>query len=140
MFKKIRLFTHIREFYKIFFSDEEAFIRKLSDMTKDNVNDVRFDIHEVLDANCYGDDDDEISTWLNELDEEILNFCEPRRINTKAIALLAIAVIALAIIGGYHMGRYHTIRQAELHNVTTDGYEINFGNEIHSYTFMEKGR
>lgn len=140
MFKKIRLFTHIREFYKVFFADTEAFINKLSDMTKDNVNDVLFDIHEVLDANfygCYGEDGDDVDMWLTELEGEIINFCEPRRSHTKAIALLIIAITVLALMSGYYMGRHHTIRQAELLDINGHEYNINFGDEVHTYTFEE---
>ena len=139
MFKKINLFHQICKFYSIYGSEVgRNFIKHLSDMTADNIHDVLFDLNEVLDAYEYGCyEEDEMYIWLGKLRKQILTF---RERNTVAITVLVIAIVALAIVGGYHMGRYHTIYQAELHNVTEDGYEINFGDEIHSYTFMEEGR
>ena len=51
--------------------------------------------------------------------------------------LIALTLIILALIGGYTIGRNRTIRQAELLEVTDAEYYINFGDEIHSYTFEE---
>lgn len=48
---------------------------------------------------------------------------------------VTIALVTLALVGGYTMGKYHAIHQAELHTITEHGYNINFGNEIHAYTF-----
>lgn len=51
--------------------------------------------------------------------------------------LISIALIALALIGGYTIGRQQTIRQAELLGVTESEYYLNFGDEVHIYTFEE---
>ena len=51
--------------------------------------------------------------------------------------LIALALIILALVGGYTIGRINTIRQAELLEITDTEYYINFGNEIHAYTFEE---
>ena len=51
----------------------------------------------------------------------------------KTIAI--IALVALALVGGYTIGRQQTIRQAELLDVTDTEYHINFGDEVHTYTF-----
>ena len=54
----------------------------------------------------------------------------------KLIAIIALVILAL--IGGYTIGRHHTIRQAELLEVTDIEYHINFGDEVHTYTFGEE--
>lgn len=136
MFKKINLFYQIRKFYSIYGSEVgRNFIKHLSDMTADNVHDVLFDLNEVLDAYEYGCyEEDEMYIWLGKLRKQILTF---RERNTVAITVLVIAIVALAIVGGYHMGRYHTIRQAELLDINESEYNINFGDEVHTYTFEE---
>ena len=136
MFKKINLFCQIRKFYSIYGSEVGGnFIKHLSDMTADNVHDVLFDLNEVLDTyeyRCY--EEDEMYIWLGKLRKQIITF---RERNTVAITVLVIAVVALAIVGGYHMGRYNTIRQAELLDINESEYHINFGDEVHTYTFEE---
>ena len=136
MFKKINLFYQIRKFYSIYGSEVgRNFIKHLSDMTADNVHDVLFDLNEVLEAYEYGGyEEDEMYIWLGKLRKQILTF---RERNTVAITVLVIAIVALAIVGGYHMGRYHTIRQAELLDINESEYNINFGDEVHTYTFEE---
>lgn len=54
----------------------------------------------------------------------------------KAIAIIALVVLAL--IGGYTIGRHNTIHQAELLDITDTEYHINFGGEVHIYTFEEE--
>ena len=68
MLTKIRLFYRIREFYKTFGSAN--FTAKLSDMTKDNLNDVLFDINEVLEW--------EYDEWLVNLSEDIQTYIETK--------------------------------------------------------------
>ena len=51
--------------------------------------------------------------------------------------LIATTLIAIALVGAYTIGRHHTIRQAELLEVTDTEYYINFGDEVHNYTFEE---
>jgi hypothetical protein len=53
----------------------------------------------------------------------------------KTIAIIALVV--LAFVGGYTIGRQQTIRQAELLEITNTEYYINFGDEVHIYTFEE---
>lgn len=139
MFKKIRLFHEVREFYKTFNPDEKPFITKVSDITNDNLYDVLFDIEEVLDASFYGyyEETEEINTWLTALKEQIYDFREPKRKHPIAIALLVIALLAVALIGGYLVGRNQTIHQAELIKCTSTEYHIGFGKEIHAYTFED---
>lgn len=139
MFKKIRLFHQIRKFYKAFFSEDEAFIHKLSDMTTNNVYDVIFDINEVLDANSYGfyEEGNEVDDWLTELREKIYNFCEPKTKHPIAITVTVAVAIILTLLGGYTIGRCHTIRQAELLESTESEYYIGYGDEVHVYTFED---
>lgn len=127
MLTKIYLFFKIRRFYKIFGEVLGSnFINKLSDITEDNLYDVRFDINEVL---TIVDD-----TYLNKLDTQIINYCErPRHYKVALIIIL----VALTLFGGYTIGRHSTIRQAELLDVTNTEYHIGFGDEIHTYTFEE---
>ena len=81
MLTKIILFYQIRKFYQIFGSVVgENFITKLSDMTAENVHDVLFDINEVAD-----DYDDEMTEWLNKLQHQIYNYCEPSKIDLNTI-------------------------------------------------------
>ena len=51
----------------------------------------------------------------------------------KAIAITIAIVSSLAV--GFYFGRAYTIRQAELLEVTSTEYYINFGDEVHEYTF-----
>ena len=116
---KILLYFKIRRFYNIFGEVVgDNFITKLSDMTAENVHDVLFDINEVNDGH------------LNKLRAQIINFCERPRHN-----LIVVAIIVLTLICGYTIGRHNTIRQAELLDITENEYYINFGNEVHTYTF-----
>ena len=46
-------------------------------------------------------------------------------------ALIVIAVFAV----GFTAGNQTTIKNAELYEVTDDGYSISYGEEIHSYTY-----
>ena len=74
MLKKIQLFPKIRKFYKIFGSEIGSnFIIKLSDITKDNLSDVLFDINEILKANstCFCEEAYELDIWLNKLNAKI---------------------------------------------------------------------
>ena len=54
----------------------------------------------------------------------------------KALAK-AMIVILVALALGFYVGRGYTIRQAELLEITNDTYFINFGDEVHEYTFEE---
>ncbi len=49
--------------------------------------------------------------------------------------VVVIVLVAFAFVGGYTIGRHNTIRQAELIGITEQEYHINFGNEVHTYTF-----
>lgn len=103
MYTKIRLFFQIRKFYTMFGSIVgENFITRLSDMTADNVHDVLFDIHEVLD-DFYYDDTYGTSTWLINLERRILNYCEKSSIAFIGhIALVVVALIfAIGSIGAF---------------------------------------
>lgn len=46
-----------------------------------------------------------------------------------------LALILTALLLGIYLGRHITIRQAELLDCTDTGYFINFGHEVHEYTF-----
>lgn len=52
--------------------------------------------------------------------------------------LVSVILIAVALIVGYTIGRQQTIHQAELLNITDSEYYLNFGNEVHIYTFEEE--
>jgi hypothetical protein len=72
--QKLSLYFSIKKFYKIFgFAVGANFITKLSKMTDDNLNDVIYDINEIL---CgYEDDEtDEMYIWLDRLVNEIAWF------------------------------------------------------------------
>jgi hypothetical protein len=43
--------------------------------------------------------------------------------------LLALILTATIFVGGFLFGQHH----ASLHNVTADGYQINFNGQIHDY-------
>ena len=124
------LYHQIRKFYKA--CELDNFITKLSDMTNDNLYDVLFDINEVLDAqaDCFYADAYEYDIWLNRLKTQIINFREKSHHNYAVVVAI---ILALAL--GCTMGRYYTIRQAELLDVTDSEYLINFGDDIHTYTF-----
>ena len=93
MLNKIKLFYKIRKFYKIFGSEIGAnFITKLSEMTKENVNDVIFDINEALEG--YDDHKDEMAKWLRRLRRSIKNYREPRHITAGDI----VGVISFALL------------------------------------------
>ena len=47
--------------------------------------------------------------------------------------LIVIALILLAFVSGYLVGQYDTITNASLHNITADGYQLNFNGQIHDY-------
>lgn len=51
---------------------------------------------------------------------------------------VSITLIAVALIVGYTIGRQHTIRQAEIYEITESEYYLNFGDEVHIYTFEEE--
>ena len=132
---KIKLYFSIKKFYNTFAEEVGSnFITKLSDMTDDNVMSVIFDINEVLEANanCFCEEVYEMDAWLNKLQSQIVGYCEKPQHNYKTA--IAITLVAVSMVCGYTIGRQHTIRQAELYDITEDGYYINFGNEVHSYT------
>lgn len=54
----------------------------------------------------------------------------------KALAK-ATAIILVSLMVGFYFGRGYTIKQAELLEVSDEGYFINFGDEVHEYTFEE---
>ena len=49
--------------------------------------------------------------------------------------LVTILLVTLSIAVGYTIGRHNTIISAELYNITEDGYDISFDDEVHSYSF-----
>ena len=137
MFKKIRLFYQIREFYKAFdLQPYEICIHKVSDITKDNLFDVLYDINEILYVNSLDANEDayEIDAWLNDLKKQINNFRERKHHPYIAIMLLVMSVATVALFCGCMMGRSQTIRQAELLKCTDSEYHISYGNEVHVYT------
>lgn len=48
---------------------------------------------------------------------------------TTALILIMGAIFML----GIHIGRQYTIHNAQLYNITENGYELQFGNDIHYY-------
>ena len=139
MLTKIKLFHQIKKFYKIY-GDllDSDFIHKLADITPNNLYDVQFDINEVLEANalCFYKEAYELDAWLNKLNKDIQNFREGKVKHGKSIIFVLI-LIALATVVGYNIGRHNTITSAELYTITENGYEISFGDEVHSYIFEE---
>lgn len=49
----------------------------------------------------------------------------------------ATALVLIALMVGFYLGRNSTIKQAELLEVSDEGYFINFGDEVHEYIFEE---
>lgn len=92
---------------------------------------VQFDILEALEA--YDDGQFGMSRWLKKLYEQIEIVREAYKPKYKTLILAVI----LAITVGFIIGRAYTIRQAELVETTSNGYFINFGNEVHEYTYEE---
>lgn len=84
MFTKIRLFHRIRKFYKTF--GYANFTAKLSDMTKDNLTDVLFDINEVLEW--------QYDEWLVDLYNDIQTYLEAKP-STLLNILVAISVLVM---------------------------------------------
>jgi hypothetical protein len=130
------LVHQINKFYNIF---SEVLGYKLTVNTrtlkdKDILSQILYDISEALEGYDY-DETDEMFVWLTKLFRKVATLREkPQRNYTVAITS---ALVTIALIGGYTIGRHHTIRQAELYDITESGYDINFGNEIHTYTFEE---
>ena len=97
MLTKIKLYYQIREFYNIFGKYLGSnFINNLSDITKDNLYDVLFDLNEVLEG--YEGCTDPMTTWLNNLYTTILNYCD-RKPNTKKIIITILKVLLVAYCG-----------------------------------------
>ena len=46
-----------------------------------------------------------------------------------------VLALIFVLVAGYNIGRTNAIHQAELLNTTDTEYFINFGGEVHSYTF-----
>lgn len=94
---KLHLKWQIKKFYKIFGECLGSnFINKLSDITTDNLNDVLFDLNEVLET--YDDDTDPMTTWLNNLYTMILNYCD-RKLDIKKIVITILKVLLVAYLG-----------------------------------------
>lgn len=94
MFAKIKLFCQIRQFYNIFGEYVgENFITKLSEMTKDNVNDVIFDINEALEM--YDDHRDDMARWLRKLIRSIRSYHEPKPLKLSDIFCTICAVMMI---------------------------------------------
>lgn len=49
----------------------------------------------------------------------------------------ATAIMLVTLVVGFYVGRSYTIKQAELLEVSDEGYFINFGDEVHEYIFEE---
>lgn len=98
MLTKIKLYYKINKFYDIFGEYIGSnFINKLSDITKDNLYDVLFDLNEVL--TVYEEDPNSMTVWLKTLYTQIINFCE-RKFSIKKI-LTTTLMILLAIYLGW---------------------------------------
>lgn len=145
MLNKIKLYIKIKKFYRTYGSElGPSFIDSLADITNNNLYDVQFDINDVLEAykDCFYEEAYEINAELNKLNIQIQNFREGNTNkfkHSKAIILTSI-LVALATVGGYTIGKHNTIKSAELHNITDNGYDISFGDEVHNYTFEEEVR
>ncbi len=86
---KILLYIKIRKFYKIFGEILNSnFITKLSDMTYDNLNDVVYDINEIL-CGYDNDETDEMYIWLDKLCDEVAWFRnrEPITLNSVLFSI-----------------------------------------------------
>ena len=129
---KMWLCHNINKFYHIFgeaigVTPTRTKLRDLTDT--DFLLGVQFDILQVLED--YDDDQFGMSRWLKKLYEQIESVREVGHKNRLAIVL----AIVIALVVGFIVGRVYTIRQAELVETTNNGYFINFGNEVHEYTY-----
>lgn len=102
---KILLYIKIRKFYNTFGEVLNShFITKLSDMTADNLQDVLFDIQEVLGA--YDDETEPMTIWLRALFAQIHKFHYhlefPLTLNTILFN------ICNKKVNGFHERRPHT--------------------------------
>lgn len=94
MLTKIRLFHRIRKFYKTF--GYTNFTAKLSDMTKDNLTDVLFDINEVLEW-----EDDE---WLVDLYNDIQTYIEAKpSIILNILLIIGVLVVLWGAISAFEV-------------------------------------
>jgi hypothetical protein len=95
---------------------------------------VQYDIAQVLEAyeDCFDEGTYALESCLHKLDAHITTFREKPKHKHHYIAT---ALIITALFIGFMLGRYNTIHNAEVHNITDNGYEITFGNETHNYTF-----
>lgn len=136
MLTKIKLFFKIRKFYKIY--GDENFITSISDVTADNLHDVLFDINEALQANayCFYEEAYEMDAWFKKLQDQINDYCDRKQRHNKK-GIITVLLVAVALIGGYTIGRQQAIHSAELYDITEEGYDISFGDEVHNYTFEE---
>ena len=94
MYNKMKLFIKIRNFYNTFGDELGANpCAKWSDMTKDNVNDVLFDINEAM--GCW----DGMDKWLKTLANEIHTYCESKpQILSKILVAISTLLILWAIV------------------------------------------
>lgn len=130
---KLILAHNINKFYHTFadvigVAHSHTKLRDLKDT--DYLLGVEFDILKVIEA--YDDDQFGMSRWLKKLYEQIETVREAHKPKYKTLIAL---ILAIAI--GFIIGRAYTIRQAELLKTTDTEYFINFGNEIHQYTYEE---
>lgn len=86
MLNKLVLFLKIRKFYKTFGEVLGSnFITKLSDITDDNLYDVMFDINEVRSGYELEYDEDEMTTYLNELYAQVVKFRDKSPLTLNSI-------------------------------------------------------
>ena len=135
---KLIICHNINKFYHIF-GDIIGVVptyTKLRDLNNtDFLLGVEFDIIKALDTYKYGftEKDHKTYAWLKKLYEQIAIVREAHKPKYKTLIFAVILVLAV----GFIVGRTYTIRQAELSETTNNGYFINFGNEVHEYTFEE---
>jgi len=71
---------------------------------------------------------DELGDYLHHIPAQPKYTYKPF-IKTASVILAAITIFTI----GMHIGRQHTIRNVQLHSITENGYELQFGNDIHYY-------
>lgn len=138
----LKLAYNINRFYKTFGTvlDVVPTHTKLRDLKDhDFLLGVKYDIHEVLEESAYIFNEDAYDThaWLTSIIKDINdilnNEVKPKRHTKTFISFVLMIIISLSI--GYMIGRSSAISQAELLSTTDTGYFINFGHEVHEYTF-----
>lgn len=135
-----KLFKQIKTFYKKydtqhFFDDEKV------TFTKDDMYDLNalMSAYESVWFTLEDYDDHKVCKFLTNLYSELgdyidyLPYAQKPKHNTIIKTATLILIMGVIFMLGTYIGKQHTIKSAQLHSITEDGYELQFGNDIHFY-------